>query len=47
MIGKTVGIKGQLISEEDVVIEGPFDGDLYFKNNSLGVGVILSPEIFL
>lgn len=38
VIGETVVIKGELISEEDVVIQGHIDGTIYFKNNNLGVG---------
>jgi len=38
IIGETVVIKGELTSEEDVIIQGHFDGIIYFKNSSLGVG---------
>lgn len=37
-IGESIMLKGKLISEEDLVMHGHFDGIIYFKNNSLGVG---------
>jgi cytoskeletal protein CcmA (bactofilin family) len=39
ILGESVVIKGELISEEDVIIQGHLDGVIYFKNCSLGVGV--------
>jgi len=38
LIGETVVIKGELLSEEDVIVQGHVDGTVYFKNCSLGVG---------
>ena len=38
VIGESVIIKGELLSEEDVIIQGHIDGTIYFKNNALGVG---------
>lgn len=38
LIGEAVMIKGEVIAEEDVVVQGQIDGIVYFKNNSLIVG---------
>jgi len=38
LIGESVMIKGELISEEDVVIQGGVDGIIYLKNHSLALG---------
>lgn len=38
LIGETVVIKGELMSEEDVIVQGQVDGVIYFKNCSLGIG---------
>jgi len=38
VLGESVIIKGELLSEEDVIIQGHIDGTIYFKNNALGVG---------
>src|SRR5207247_7510548 len=38
LLGETVVIKGELIAEEDVIVQGHVDGIIYFKNSSLGVG---------
>jgi cytoskeletal protein CcmA (bactofilin family) len=38
IIGETVVIKGELISEEDVIVQGQVEGVIYFKNCSLGIG---------
>jgi len=38
VIGESVMIKGNIISDEDVAIQGQIDGIIYFKNNRLIVG---------
>jgi cytoskeletal protein CcmA (bactofilin family) len=38
LIGESVMIKGELISDEDVIIQGGVDGIIYLKNNSLALG---------
>ncbi len=38
LIGETVMIKGEINSEEDVVLLGRFEGVVYFKNNGLFLG---------
>lgn len=38
IIGETVVIKGELMAEEDVIVQGHVDGVIYFKNSSLGIG---------
>ncbi len=38
VIGESVMIKGEIIAEEDVVLQGQVDGTIYFKNNSLVAG---------
>lgn len=37
VIGETVMIRGELVAEEDVIIQGKIDGIIYFKNNRLEV----------
>jgi cytoskeletal protein CcmA (bactofilin family) len=38
VIGESVMVKGEIIAEEDVVLQGQVDGTIYFKNNSLVAG---------
>lgn len=37
-IGPSISLQGELISGECVIIEGNYEGIIYFKNNNLGVG---------
>jgi cytoskeletal protein CcmA (bactofilin family) len=37
-IGETVTIKGDIVAESDMVIDGTVDGIIYFKNNNLEIG---------
>lgn len=37
-IGPSINLQGELISGECVIIEGNFEGVIYFKNNNLGIG---------
>lgn len=38
LLGETVVIKGELVSEEDVIVQGHVEGVIYFKNSNLGIG---------
>ena len=38
MIGATVKIKGEVISDEDIAVEGLIEGSIVLKNNELLVG---------
>jgi len=38
IVGETVHVKGEIVAEEDVVINGKVDGIIYFKNNSIEIG---------
>lgn len=38
VIGESIMVKGEIIADEDVTIDGIFDGVLYFKNSQLEVG---------